>query len=503
MLKAVLCDDEHIVLKGLQKLIVWSQYGVELVATARDGSEALQAIKEHQPDIVLTDIRMPGIDGLELISLIKEVSPHTVCVVFSGYNEYEFVKKAIKLGVIDYLEKPITLDKIREAIVKAVDYISERSEVDALKKQSSKSLLESCTLDLLLQAEGAVAAWQQCYGMIGARAAPAGVTVIVSEQQLQLTLPASYEMIELRHGKEYIHVLLHADEACQQWREQLALIEHVTVGSGMTYSSMAEAAKSYKEALHAFRYGSYIEGHEWVAFESIGDSSEVKLNSSEREEGILFELRLGNKGAFMEKLDQYLEELKVNVADPDVAELELLKLFLRCSDAVKETGGNVADIFPKGFVPQKELRSKATRDEAISWLRQELERIVDWLVGTRQKTKHVAIEKAIQYMEDNYGRDLTQQEVASHVNMNVTYFSLLFKEQMELSYIKYLTKIRIDKAKEMLSEGISVQEISERVGYYHARHFTEVFKKYVGITPGQYRTQLKEKTYEHNVPQIK
>lgn len=501
MLKAVLCDDEHIVLKGLQKLIIWSQYGVELVATAQDGNEALETIKEHQPDIVLTDIRMPGINGLELIALIKEVSPHTVCVVFSGYNEYEFVKKAIKLGVIDYLEKPITLDKIREAIVKAVDYIAKRSEVDALKKQSSKSLLESCTLDLLLQAEGAVAAWQQCYEASSTDLA--GITVIVSEQQLKLALPSSYEMIELRHGKEHIHVLLHKEESCLQWREQLALIEHVTIGSGKTYSSIADAAKSYREALHAFRYGSYIEGHEWVAFESIGDSSEVKLNSSEREEGILFELRLGNKDAFMEKLDHYLEELKINVADPDVAELELLKLFLRCSDAVKETGGNVADIFPKGFVPQKELRSKATRDEAISWLRQELERIVDWLVGTRQKTKHVAIEKAIQYMEDNYGRDLTQQEVASHVNMNVTYFSLLFKEQMELSYIKYLTKIRIDKAKGMLREGISVQDISERVGYYHARHFTEVFKKYVGITPGQYRTQLKEKTYEQSIPQIK
>jgi len=113
---------------------------------------------------------------------------------------------------------------------------------------------------------------------------------------------------------------------------------------------------------------------------------------------------------------------------------------------------------------------------------------MDWIIGVRQRSKHSAVEKAIRYISDHFGRDLTQQEVADHVEMNATYFSLLFKEQMGISYIKYLTKVRMEKAKELLNEGLPIHEITEKVGYYHARHFSEVFKKQTGMTPGQYRS---------------
>lgn len=488
MLKAVLFDDEHIVLKGLQKLIVWSESGVELVATAQNGKAALEAIRQYKPDIVLTDIRMPGIDGLELIRTIQGESPNTVCIVFSGYNEYDYVKRAIQLGVIDYLEKPITLEKIREAINKAVQHIVERSEMTELKKQSIQRELEQSTMNVLLKGESAVSTWINGFGK-KAESISAVTVLASSEEMLQLEEDASYEAIHVRNGEDSIILLLHYHMSNDKWKAQLTTLTDVTVGSGRTYATLAEASKSYKEALHALRYGRYIEGDGWVAFDDLGDANTVKLNGSDNEEALLFDLRLGNKSDFMNKLDFYLEEFKGRAIDPDVAELELLKLVFRCMEAAKETGGNAAEIFPNGYVPQKELRTKKTRDEAINWIRHELEHIINWVVGIRQKSKHAAVEKALRFMEEHYGRDLTQQEVARHVNMNVTYFSLLFKEQMDVSYIKYLTKIRMEKAKQFLIEGLSIQDISERVGYYHARHFTEVFKKHIGLTPGQYRTK--------------
>ncbi|MCR8657018.1 response regulator [Paenibacillus endoradicis] len=486
MLKAVLFDDEHIVLKGLMKLIVWSECGVELVATAQNGKTALEAVRQFKPDIVLTDIRMPGIDGLELIRKIREECPNTVCIVFSGYNEYDYVKAAISLGVIDYLEKPITLEKIREAIKKAVDHIYERSEMSELKKQSNQRRIEKITLDLLIKGEAAVSKWVDDIGVDSQSIA--AVTVLASsDEQFRFVDDPAYYAIYIRNGEENIIVLFHFDWSSETWKEQLIALSDILVGSGKTYTLLGEASQSYKEALHTFRYGRYLEGHGWVTFDDLGDPNTVQLNRSEKEEVLLFDLRLGNKQEFMGKLDNYLDDFKQRVIGPDVAEIELLKLIFQCMEAAKETGGNPSEIFPQGYMPQKELRDKKTREEAVLWIRQELEKIIDWVVGIRQKSKHVAVEKAILYMEEHYGRDLSQQEVARHVNMNVTYFSLLFKEQMELSYIKYLTKIRMKRAKELLMEGMSIQEISEQVGYYHARHFTEVFKKYIGVTPGQYR----------------
>lgn len=486
MLKAVLFDDEHIVLKGLMKLIKWSECGVELVATAQNGKTALEAVRQFKPDIVLTDIRMPGIDGLELIRTIREEVPNTVCIVFSGYNEYDYVKTAINLGVIDYLEKPITLEKIREAINKAVHHIYERSEMTELKKQSNQRIIEQTTLDLIIKGEAAVSNWLD---NVGAESqSVTAVTVLASsDEQFRFVDDSSYHAIYVRNGEENVIVLFHYHTQSETWKQQLNALSDVLVGSGKTYNLLGEASKSYKEALHAFRYGRYLEGNGWVSFDDLEDPNTVQPNRSEKEEALLFDLRLGNKQEFMGKLDTFLDDFKKRVIDPDIAELELLKLIFQCMDAAKETGGDPSEIFPQGYMPQKELRNKKTREEAVLWLRQELEQIIDWVVGIRQKSKHSAVEKALRYMEEHYGRDLTQQEIASHVNMNVTYFSLLFKEQMELSYIKYLTKIRMEKAKGFLMEGMTIQEISERVGYYHARHFTEVFKKYVGLTPGQYR----------------
>jgi two-component system, response regulator YesN len=122
-----------------------------------------------------------------------------------------------------------------------------------------------------------------------------------------------------------------------------------------------------------------------------------------------------------------------------------------------------------------------------SWFRAQMEKILDWSLEVRQEVKHESVEKACKYLKENYFKDLTLQEVSEYVSLNPTYFSLLFKEEMGQSYIKYLTKLRIEQAKILLREGYKVGDVSEKVGYHSYRHFSELFKKYVGVKPGQYR----------------
>ena len=133
MLKAVVFDDEYIVLQGLRTMIDWDKHGITLVGTASNGIDALQLFMEVKPDIVLTDIRMPGLTGLQVIEDIMKTAPETACIVFSGFNEVEYLKKAIKLGVIDYLEKPVTLPMIEEVIAKTIKKINEQKRIEKLK----------------------------------------------------------------------------------------------------------------------------------------------------------------------------------------------------------------------------------------------------------------------------------------------------------------------------------------------------------------------------------
>jgi YesN/AraC family two-component response regulator len=253
MLKAVVFDDEYIVLEGLNVMIDWAGFGIELAGTAGDGKSALNLVRELAPDLVLTDIRMPGMDGLELIEKIAEERPDTAFIVFSGFNEFEYVKRAIHLGVADYLEKPITIESIGKALGKVVRQLEKQREAYLIKEQWERSRREE--------------------------------------------------------------------------------------------SGQAEQAE------------------------------------------------------------------------------------------------------PKGS----------------------------------------PVEQARAYIDRHGMRDLTLQEVADHVGLNAAYLSVLFKETMGESYIKYLTRIRMERAKTLLLKGMKVGDVSEKVGYHTYRHFSEIFKKYTGIPPGQYK----------------
>ncbi|THF83277.1 response regulator [Cohnella fermenti] len=486
MLKAAVFDDEFIVLRGLERLIDWAEFGIELVGTATDGISALALFREKKPDIVLTDIRMPGMNGLELIEAIRSEAPDTMCIVFSGYNEFEYVKSAIKLGVVDYLEKPVNIEKIREGIGKAVARLAELNDYSSLKRKWHQGLLEKAVANLLGKGEEAAAEWQKQFGDDSGRVA--GVTVLVGTEEENVVADGEgHRVVRLASGPERIAVVFHLDSLSDEWSRGLEAWSSAVIGSGRTYPDIADAPKSCMEARRALRYGKFLEGKGWVRFEDLGETDAQSPALSEREEEILFDLRIGDKTGLLEKIDAYLEEFRGAKRTPEAAEVELLRIVMHGLDVAKETGGSLPDMYPADYRPQLEIRDLTTQEEMAAWLRKQMETIMDGILSVRHHSKHAAIEKALRYIGKNYGRDLTQQEVADHVQMNATYFSLLFKEEMDISYIKYLTQVRMEKAKLLLGGEESIQEISEKVGYQHARHFSEVFKKYAGMTPGQFR----------------
>ncbi|MEH7118806.1 response regulator [Neobacillus vireti] len=492
MLKAVIFDDEYIVLQGLQKMINWSHYGIELVGTATNGMEALALFEGSKPDIVFTDIRMPGMDGLQVVEKILTTAPGTICIVFSGFNEFEYVKKAIKLGVADYLEKPITIPIIEDAIKRIIEKINLQKSISSIQSRwedSRVELMEKATLDLLLLGEEAIPKWRDIFG---SEAEHVICVTVLSQSRGGFALQnhSSYKAVRVRNGTEHLHVVFHFNDELEDFWEQLFLRPEqmgLAVGSGRTYKRLADVKKSYKEALQALRYGQFMNEAGWTRFEDIGENPQISIDLSEREEAVIFNMRTGDKKGLLKELDFFIQQLEGQCCNPDVMEREILKIIYLAMEVAKEAREDVVKINGNDFLPNVDIRSLNTKEEMYSWFRIQMEKIMDWSLIVRQQLKHGAVEKACKYMKENYFQDLTLQEVSEYVGMNSTYFSLLFKDEMEQSYIKYLTQIRMEQAKKLLQEGHKVGEVSEKVGYHSYRHFSELFKKHVGVNPGKYR----------------
>ena len=490
MLKVAIYDDEFIVIEGLRKMVDWSKYGMEVVGTAKDGHSALELFYAERPDIIFTDIRMPGIDGLEVVSKVLTEASETKCIVFSGFNEFEYVKKALKLGVLDYMQKPITIPMIEEALQKIVLEIKKEKEVFELRTrwdENRQELLEKATLDLMLGNKETEAKWREYFGESEAKQVIGTTVIAYSGTRYPLENNDDFKVVPVWNGSTHLLAIFHFKENLEVLTDQLITwTEHevVTIGSGQTYEKITDITKSYREALHAIRYGECLEGKGWTRFEEVGTNHKIPENLSVQEEAVLFYMRTGNKEGLLEQLTRYIQWIDLKKLNPDIIESELLKLVYLGMEVVKETG---EDITQTGYYPQKEIRELTTKEKMIEWLFRQMEMMIDLIIGSKKTHKHKAVEKAKNYIEKHYNQDITLQEVANVVDMNPNYFSLLFKEEIGLTYIKYLTKYRMEQAKIMLKEGRKISEVSEEVGYLTYRHFSEVFKKYTGMTPRQFK----------------
>ncbi|MCM3412757.1 response regulator [Metabacillus litoralis] len=492
MLKAAVFDDEFIVTEGLKKMIDWSSYGIELVGTAQNGSAGLTLFKEHKPDIIFTDIRMPGIDGLELVEKILSEAPETQCIVFSGFSEFEYARRAIQLGVVDYLEKPITIPMIDEAIKKLLERINKQKTLSSLKEKlesSREELLQKTTLDFIQIGPEVLEKWKELFGEESSKIT-AVTAIATSSKEFTLLKDHSYRVVSVRSDINYLHVVFHFTKDINKlWEQLLFLSEDMSfhIGSGKTYFSLNEISKTCKEALDALKYGSFLEKNGWIRYEDVGSTSRLTGEALERADEIIFYIRTGNKQGLLKQVELFISDLEAEKLTREIAEREILKLVYLAMEVAKETGGDIYEMKQNNYLPHIEIVENKTKEDMLTWLRLQMEMIMNWTLNVRNTTKHASVEKAIFYMKQNLNRDLTLQEVAEHVGMNATYFSVLFKEEMEVSYIKYLTKLRIERAKVLLKEGNKVSVVSEKVGYHSYRHFSDIFKKHTGFKPSDYK----------------
>ncbi|MDK8190169.1 response regulator [Paenibacillus sp. UMB7766-LJ446] len=502
MLKAVVCDDESIVIQGMQGMIDWTRYGIELIGTAGDGLSALRIVEELRPDIILTDIRMPGLNGLELIERLATIHPDIACIVFSGFNEFEYVRRAIGLGVIDYLEKPITIEHVEQALMKTVDRLQRHRKLITLQSQWStgrQELLEKATMDLMIIGSRAIPKWKELFGPEADQITEIRVFALSSPVSTPAPDYPGYRCIRAANGDEYVLAVFPVFPAAHGYASvkmnemyaklsPLSDCKPLVIGAGHTYL-LNQAQQSYQEARKSLRHARFT-GQPWVEYSDIVQMEEsVKHALTQHMDNLELCLRTRDRRGTLLALDEFEAWTETSKLGPEPLEKEWLRLIYVALDTAREHGNELMCRSPA----HEQIQDFHTREAMFDWLRKQLDLAVQTTPSESHiSSRHPAILKALSYINDHYACDLSLQEVAQYAELNPTYFSLLFKEQTGTSYIKYLTHQRIDRAKSMLSKGLRVHETGARVGYPNYRHFTETFKKATGMTPGQYRSSCEE-----------
>jgi len=541
VIKIFLVEDEIIIREAIHKMIPWEKYGFEFAGEAKDGEMALPAIRSIRPDVLITDIKMPFMDGLALSRLVLKELPDTKIIIVSGYDDFEYARQAISLGVEQYLLKPVTksafievLEKIREKYEKEVeqkDYIEKfQKDIREYEKNTRRDFFE-----MLVSGKAELT-------KIYEKAEQLGIDILSECYNLVLFSVASIEKqreIVDAYTPEMDNLLTQIDILIQQ-NEQYLLFRNQM----FSYAVLVKAPKSgivqqTKACMELLTQIFEKERIDWFMCHATPVDRLSLLGKCYKEAMKTFALRYVGYSHVIsyEEPDRQREHANVDLRaiDTDAVNPDMIRNFL-CQALQEEAEGFVENYFH--LIGEEALKSqmfcqyillniyfcavsfvqglgidKMRLSEQISdiqvdrpgnpgQMREKMIKILTCAIGMREESTRgkykTMIQTAVQFMEENYADEsLNLNKVACAANVSPNHFSALFSQEMKQTFIEYLTGLRMRKARELLrcSDKRS-GEIALEVGYKDAHYFSFLFKKTQGCTPSGYRSQSRQPDLE-------
>ena len=526
VLKVIIADDEERVCRLIHMLIDWQALNMELAGKASNGLEALELVRTCHPDILITDIRMPGCHGLELIERAKQEQPQLEIVIISGYAHFEYAQSAIRHGVGDYLLKPIDKTELMETMRKLGDRCRSRrklgSEVEDLRRSSreDKQQLQGRLMqDLLarrLEQPTDERLWEEYRFRLpdgedmqiallkmdydAQRFAEASLSIIEekAEKAFQAELgPLCHQLLVAQSGSETGALLCYAPEQQKAVRKRLrACLNQISAQcalfGGVAFSMAVSPVIMRTEHLARACKEARLTVQERLT-EGTGKLLEGLPPPSAIDRDRALSACKGLAQMSVEELNaqaalEAVSAIREAVAHtPHVRGSEIMQLVLDAGGLFLQR----ADVTDReqqveAFAAQCERLSRA--EQLYAALQALLETQIQQILERHRSGATRPIRVARQYVQQHYHEPITLEQVCEATGFSVSYFSALFKKETGEGFVKYLTRVRISHAKELLQQtNLSVAEICARVGYNDIKHFTQMFKKETSLSPAQYR----------------
>lgn len=531
MLKIFLVEDEFVVREGIKNNIDWSAHGYEFCGEASDGELALPMIQKQKPDIVITDIRMPFMDGLVLSRLLKKEMPWIEIIILTGYGEFEYAKEGIKLGVAEYLLKPINGEELlREVDALAVKIEKKKKEREIremyLKEMKENFLKERKDLfHHLVIGEKSAGELLEIAGGLDIDLSALWYNIVLLEirsmkhtqEEYSNSLVEIEQRLEKKDDTQHLlmfdrnpegkAILFKADSGeeleklqntyLEEMKEMLDSYEEIRyfVGVGMPVNRLRELPVSFEKARHAFAHRYLVRESCILNSEEIDrrsypvqedfDISHVDLRQIDRSKIKEF-LKLGDKEEAIYFVEEFFKALGSNALKSNIFRQYITMDAYFC----------VADFLEGLQLSRDEIElldvssgCPQNQEEAVRYVTAIMEKALELREKNASNRYGAVVDEVIRYIEQNYGdEELSLNLLASHVNFSPNHLSTVFGQQTGQTFTRFLTEYRMNKAKELLRcTGKRSSEISMEVGYKDPHCFSYLFKKTQGMTPTQYR----------------
>lgn len=546
MYKLLLVEDEEDVREGLAEEIDWESHGFQVVDTAENGKEAAEMFERQIPDVVVTDIQMPFMDGLELAAWIKERYRATKIIILTGFDEFEYARKAIKLQIDEYVLKPFSSQELVEVLLKVRQQMdeekAEKENAHVLMEHYRKSIpvLRGLFLSqLVTRSMPGEEIREKCesYGVDlegrsfmasvlrvdyvlhekeGNENGSAGTALSLKyseDRYLQLfaVLNIAEEIIGRINGfRVFIHsedcVLLTALPEPDQdlaSRKTLAVLEEIrmnvykflkltiTAGAGTVCAQPEELHQSYRKAMQALDYRLILGNGKviWIA-DVETKQNETLIFDDLKERSFVRCIKVGTPDELDGLLDNLFGSVQtgpLSVQDCQVYVMEILACLMKVA---KEFGVELEQLFGAGSHPFAEIYKYNHIGDVKRWVAGIGHKLMALIAQGRQNGYNRLVEHAKEYIRLHYHEsDLSISKVCSHLHISTGYFSSIFKKEAKTTFVHYLMHIRMEAAKEALrSTDMKTFEIAEAVGFSDPNYFSFCFRKKFGMSPKEYRS---------------
>ncbi|QTL98814.1 response regulator [Iocasia frigidifontis] len=537
MYKVLVVDDEYLERKALRIILEDRNElnNVKIVGESGNGKDAIKVARETKPDIIFMDVKMPKMNGLKSIKNIKKELPDVKFIILTAYDEFDYVQQALKLGINDYLLKPVRPQKVMEIVLKLIKQI-EKTRVELKKQQLMKDKLAMVmpyikiffVLDLIFERINTLEEIKARSELFNVTEMPSVVMIVDIDEFAQMTQSNNEvkrqilkrEIFSVLEEYEKLHsslmvVPINSDKililyfgsasvenmSIREWLKKLAdkirkdiadkTAFTVTIAIGKYYSDPRMLSKSYYEALTALRQYLFIGNNAVVHFEDINnvDYEEGRypyLVEKKLIEGIKFAKGVADINLL---IDKFFQEWAIDDnCNSIVVKARLIELLGILSRAAVEAGAKFKEISSLNFTYTRKLLEIDSAIALKTWLNKFLQLLIEKINEREDSLKKKAVYKGVDYVKNNFEHNISLYEVAEEANLSEHYFSRLFKEEMGCTFVEYITKVRLDEAKRRLKNGNeNISQIAQEVGYNEPGYFSKVFKKHCGMSPSQFR----------------
>lgn len=539
MIKIFLVEDEIAIRKGIKNSIDWEKEGYEFVGEAGDGELAYPMILKTKPDILITDIKMPFMDGLQLSKLVRKELPATKILILSGYDEFEYAKEAIKLQVAEYLLKPISSAKLLDVLAQVKEVIrQEQEEKELIKKykedmKENRELEKERFLNQIITQNLSLAQILETGESLGMDLSAPLYNILLLKitenggkqetyAEIESALDTLSGVFSFRRGVDEWLFLLTADDAekmerriesCRKTVRQITEKTDPPVeyfgALGNPVERLREIKNSLKEAEKKFAFQYFKKWNQIleIPVRDVGSSENPQTEKKENEELLISSVQVDKLNhkiienfihtGLRREVSNFVDDYFMSLGEKSVQSLMFrqyvaMDFYLAAVAFLERLGFSSKELVERCGDLKEMEQVIQTIEQTKEYIKKVLDATLECRESVSRKRYSDLLKEAVSYIEHHYEEeDISLNQVAASVNISPSHFSTIFSKEMGETFIEYLTNVRMERAKQLLrSSTMKTAEIAYAVGYKDAHYFSYLFKKVQKCTPREFRTQV-------------